>query len=65
MLPGDVMATGPLGQQWATISSAPTRNHYTKKCIKSITNEVNGKIYPYLNPIKPRRKARAEGGMLL
>jgi hypothetical protein len=46
-------------------SSVPTRNHYTKKHIRFIPNEVNSKIYPYPNPIKPRRKARAEGGTSL
>jgi hypothetical protein len=38
------------------------RNHYTKKCIRFIPNEVNSKIYPYPNPIKPRWKAQVEGG---
>ena len=62
MLSRDVMATRPLGRWWATESSAPTRNHYTKKHIRFIPNEVNKKIYPYSNPIKPMRKARAKGG---
>ena len=39
-------------------------NHYTKKRIIFIHNKVN-KIYPYLNPIKPKQKARVEGGMPL
>ena len=44
------------------VSSVPTRNHYTKKCIRFIPNEVNSKIYPYPNPIKLKRKARTERG---
>ena len=54
MLPGDVTVIGPLRWWWAIASSAPTRNHYTKKHIRFISNDVNSKIYPYLNPIKPR-----------
>jgi hypothetical protein len=57
-----VTVTGPLGRRQAMVSSASTRNHYTKKRIRSIPNKVNNKIYPYPNPIKPKQKAQAEGG---
>jgi hypothetical protein len=42
---------GPLEQRRGMASSAPMRNHYTKKHIRFIPNEVNSKIYPYPNPI--------------
>jgi hypothetical protein len=61
-LPRDVTAIGPLRRWRAMALSALTRNHYTKKRIRFIPNEVNSKIHPYPNPIKSRRKARAEGG---
>jgi hypothetical protein len=52
-----MMATGPLGWWRATAMSVPMRNHYTKKHIRFIPDEVNSKIYPYLNPINPMQKA--------
>jgi hypothetical protein len=55
-------AIGPLRWQQAMASSVLMRNLYTKKRIIFIPNEVISKIYPYPNPFKPSRKARAEGG---
>jgi hypothetical protein len=52
-----MMVIGPLGRWRAMATSVPTRNHYTKKRIRFIPDEVNSKIYPYLNPINPRQKA--------